>query len=184
MNIKGTAFVTRKDTIIKAFGEERWNSFSAKLAAKDKYFSQTIMTVTLIPLDKFIIFLDDVLKEFFNNDNNHYWKLGEKSADFSLAEGGPYHAYLLTKDIKQFVESGMPKLWSTYFDGGIFTSRLENNVVHITITGLPTKHIYFEFLIMGYIRQALVIFGKKAVERRIRGFSVGNNDIHYQFELS
>jgi hypothetical protein len=184
MNVKGTAYVTRKDTIIKAFGEERWNSFIAKLTAKDKYFNQTIMNITLIPLDKFIIFLDDVLKEFFNNDNNHYWKLGEKSADFSLAPGGPYHSFLLSKDIKQFVELGMPKIWSTYFDGGIFTSRFENNIAHITIAALPTKHIYFEFLIMGYIRQAIVIFGKKAVERRVRGFSLGNNDIYYQFEIS
>ncbi|MFZ1981557.1 MAG: hypothetical protein WAU61_09640 [Smithella sp.] len=184
MNVKGTAYITRKDTIIKTFGEERWNTFSAKLAAKDKYFNQTIMNITLIPLDKFIIFLDDVLKEFFNNDTNHYWKLGEKSAEFSLSQGGPYHSYLLTKDIKQLVESAMPKIWSTYFDGGTFTSRLENNVVHITISGLPTKHIYFEYLVMGYLRKAFTIFGKKAVEHRVRGFSLANNDIYYQFELS
>lgn len=184
MNVKGTAFVTRKDTIINAFGEERWNAFMTKLAAKEKYFSQSIMTVTLIPLDKFIVFLDDVLKEFFNNDNNHYWKLGEKSADFSLAEGGPYHSFLLTKDIKQFVESVMPRIWSTYFDGGKLTAKFEDNTVHINISDLPSKHIYFEYLVMGYIRQALVIFGKKSVERRVRGFSLGNNDIYYQFKIS
>jgi len=183
MNVKGTAYLTRKDTIIKAFGEERWNSFITRLTAKDKYFSQMIMSVSLIPLDKFILFLDDVLKEFFSNDNTHYWKLGEKSAEFALSQGGPYHSYLLTKDIKQFVEAGMPKLWSTYFDGGIFTARFENNTVHITIAGLPTKHIYFEFLVMGYVRQALIIFGKKVVEHRVRGFSLGNNDIYYKFEL-
>lgn len=183
MNVKGTAYLTRKDTIIKAFGEERWNSFSAKLVAKDIYFSQMIMNITLIPLDKFILFLDDVLKEFFNNDKMHYWKLGEKSAEFALSPGGPYHSYLLTKDIKQFVESGMPKLWSTYFDGGTFTARFENNVAHITIAELPTQHIYFEYLVMGYVRQALHIFGKKAVEHRIRGFSTGNNDIYYKFEI-
>jgi len=183
MNIKGTAFVTRKDTIIKAFGDARWNAFIAKLAEKDKYFSQTIMNITLIPLDKFIIFLDDVLKEFFNNDSNHYWKLGEKSADFALAPGGPYHSYLLTKDIKQLVEAGMPKIWSTYFDGGTFSSKYENNVVHIMISNLPTKHIYFEFLIMGYVRQALAIFGKKAVEHRVKGFSLGNSEIYYKFEV-
>lgn len=184
MNVKGTAFVTRKDTIVKAFGEERWNAFMAKLAAKEKYFSHPIMTVTLIPLDKFIVFLDDVLKEFFQNDNNHYWKLGEKSADFSLAEGGPYHSFLLTKDIKQFVESVMPRIWSTYFDGGTLTAKFEDNVAHIKISDLPAKHIYFEYLVMGYIRQALFIFGKKAVEQRVRGFSSGNNDIYYQFKIS
>jgi hypothetical protein len=183
MNVKGTAYLTRKDTIIKAFGEESWNSFIAKLAAKDKYFSQMIMNITLIPLDKFILFLDDVLKEFFNNDCTHYWMLGEKSAEFSLSPGGPYHSYLLTKDIKQFVEAVMPKIWSTYFDGGTFTARLDNNVAHIKIAGLPTKHIYFEFLIMGYLRKTLLIFGKKAVEQRVRGFSLGDNDIYYKFEL-
>jgi hypothetical protein len=183
MNVKGTAYITRKDTITKTFGEERWNSFSAKLAAKDNYFDKMIMSITLIPLDKFILFLDDVLKEFFNNDSMHYWKLGEKSADFALSETGPYHAYLLTKDIKQFVESGMSKLWSAYFDGGVFAARLENNVVHVTISGLPIKHIYFEYLIMGYVRQSLFIFGKKAVEHRVKGFSLGNDDIYYRFEL-
>lgn len=184
MNVKGTAFVTRKDTIVKAFGEERWNAFMTKLTAKEKYFGQPIMTVTLIPLDKFIVFLDDVLKEFFQNDDNHYWVLGQKSADFSLAEGGPYHSFLLTKDIKQFVETVMPRIWSTYFDGGKLTAKFENNTAHITISDLPAKHLYFEYLVMGYIRQALVIFGKKAVEQRVRGFSSGNNDIYYQFKIS
>jgi hypothetical protein len=184
MNVKGTAYITRKDTIIKNFGEERWKSFSARLAEKDKYFNNMIMNITLIPLDNFILFLDEVLKEFFNNDKMHYWKLGEKSAEFSLSQGGPYHSYVLTKDIKQFVESGMPKIWSTYFDGGTLTAKFENNVAHLKITDLPTKHIYFEYLIMGYARQAFTIFGKKTVEHRVRGFSLGNNDIYYQFELS
>ena len=126
MNVKGTAYITRKDTIIKNFGEERWKSFSARLAEKDKYFNNMIMNITLIPLDNFILFLDEVLKEFFNNDKMHYWKLGEKSAEFSLSQGGPYHSYVLTKDIKQFVESGLPKIWSTYFDGGTLTAKFEN----------------------------------------------------------
>jgi hypothetical protein len=37
---------------------------------------------------------------------------------------------------------------------------------------------------MGYLRQSLAIFGKKAVEHRIRGFSMGDNDIYYKFEIS
>jgi len=184
MNVKGTAYITRKDTIIKNFGEDRWKAFSAKLAEKDKYFNNMIMNITLIPLDNFILFLDEVLQEFFNNDKMHYWKLGEKSADFALSPGGPYHSYVLTKDIKQFVDQVMPKIWSTYFDGGTLTARFENNVAHITISGLPTKHIYFEYLVMGYVRQSLTILGKKYVERRVRGFSLGNNDIYYQYEIS
>ena len=87
------------------------------------------------------------------------------SAKYALSPGGPYNSYLLTKDLKQFVESGMPKIWSTYFDGGIFDARFENNVVHLKISEIPIKHVYFEYMVMGYFKQALKIFGKKSIEK-------------------
>ena len=46
MNVKGIVYLTGKTTIIAAFGEERWNSFIPKLMAKDKFFSNVIMSVT------------------------------------------------------------------------------------------------------------------------------------------
>jgi len=142
-----------------------------------------IMAITVIPLDKFIFFLDEILKEFFNNDPKVYWLFGMASAKFALSPRGPYHSYLLSKDIKQFAESGMPKLWATYFDGGILKGRFENNTVHLTITGLPVKHVYFEYLVMGYLQQALRVFGKKSVQNCIKGFSKGDDEIYYTFEL-
>lgn len=183
MNIKGTAYIAGKVSLIENFGEQRWNSFISKLASKDKYFSQMIMSVTVIPLDKFILFLDEILKEYFNNDSKIYWVFGMASAKYALSPGGPYHSYLLTKDMKQFIESGMPKLWSTYFDGGRLDARLENNIAHLKITDLPIKHVYFEYLVMGYLQQALRVFGKKAAENRVRGFSSGDDDIYYKFEI-
>jgi hypothetical protein len=90
---------------------------------------------------------------------------------------------MLTKDIKQFVEFVLPKLWSTYFDGGIATAQLDNNVAHLKITGLPIKNIYFEYLIMGYFQQALKLFGKKTVAKRVRSISSGDDDLYFQFEL-
>ena len=60
MNVKGIIFLTGKTTIISVFGEERWNAFMAKLAAKDKFFSNMIMSITPIPMDKFILFLDEL----------------------------------------------------------------------------------------------------------------------------
>jgi hypothetical protein len=62
MNVKGIIFLTGKNAITQVFGHEPWNSFMVKLAAKDKYFSNIIMSVTPIPLDKFILFLDDLVK--------------------------------------------------------------------------------------------------------------------------
>ena len=64
MNIKGTAFVTAKFAITADFGEDRWNSFMTNIAAKDKFFSNVIMSVTLIPVEKHFFFLMKCLKNF------------------------------------------------------------------------------------------------------------------------
>lgn len=184
MHVKGTVFVTGKAAITVGFGEERWNSFMAKLAAKDNFFSNIIMSVTIVPVEKHLFFLDEMLKEFFNNDKNQYFLFGRVAAKFALSPGGPYNSYLLTKDIKQFVESGMPKLWSTYYDGGRLIARLENDTVHLKITDLSVKHIYFEYMVMGYFKQALKIFGKKNTEKIVRSIANGDEDIYYKFEIS
>jgi len=183
INVKGTVYLTGKTTVIEAFGEERWNSFMAKLAAKDKFFSNVIMSVTPVPLEKLILFLDELIKEYFNNDKNAYLMFGKVAAKFALSQGGLYHSFLLTKDIKQFVESGLPKLWSTYYDGGAVTTRFDNNIVHLKITGLTIKNYNFETIVMGFFQQAIKIFGKKTVAKRVRSISSGDEDIYFQFEL-
>ena len=124
MNIKGTAFVTAKLAITANFGEERWNAFMQKLALKDNFYKNVIMSITPIPVEKHASFLDEMLKEFFNDDKNQYIIFGRIAAKFALSPGGPYHSYLLAKDINQSVTVGAPKLWSTYFDGGVFTSKI------------------------------------------------------------
>ena len=183
MNVKGIIYLTGKTAIIKVFGEEPWNSFIPKLAAKDKFFSNVIMPITRVPLDKFILFLDELVKEFFNNDMMQYVTFGKVAAQFALSEEGMYKSYLLTKDTKQFVESVLPKLWSTYFDEGTPTTLFENNVAHLKISGLQIKHLYFEYLIMGFFQKALKIFGKKTVAKKVRSLASGDDDIYFQFEL-
>ena len=183
MNVKGIIYLTGKTAIIKVFGEEPWNSFIPKLAAKDKFFSNVIMPITRVPLDKFILFLDELVKEFFNNDMMQYVTFGKVAAQFALSEEGMYKSYLLTKDTKQFIESVLPKLWSTYFDEGKATALFENNIVHLKITGLQIKHYYFEQLLMGYFQKAIKIFGKKTVAKQVRSLASGGNDIYFQFEL-
>jgi len=183
MNVKGTFYVITKTAMIAAFGEERWNSFMAKLAEKDKYFKNVIMSITLIPVEKLIILFDEMCKEFFNNDRMQYSMFGKVGAQYALAPGGPYNSYMLTKDKKQFIEAVLPKLWSTYFDEGIPTTLFKNNVAHLKITGLQIKNLYFEYLIMGYFQKALKMFGKKTVAKRVRSISSGDDDIYFQFEL-
>jgi hypothetical protein len=183
MNVKGSFFVSAKAIMIEVFGEDRWNTFMTKLAEKDKYFSKIIMSVTLIPVEKLIVFFDEMCREYFNNDKMQYQTFGRSGAKAALSPGGVYQSYLLSKDIKQFVEFALPKLWSTYYDGGTFTTKLENNIVHIKITGIPVKYVYFEYLVMGYFQQALKVFGKKSVAKKVRSISSGDDDLYFQFEL-
>ena len=184
MNVKGTVYTTAKATVIEAFGEQRWNSFMTKLAQKDKYFKNNIiMSITLIPLDKTVIFFDELIDECFNGDKNAYVMFGMVGAKFGLSPKGPYQSYLLTKDIKQFVESALPKLWETYYDAGIVTTRLENNVVYVKITGFPIKHVYYEKLLMGFFKQTLKVFGKKSIATMVRSLTAGDDDLYFKYEL-
>lgn len=183
MNVKGTAFITTKASITEGFSRERWNAFMTRLASKDYYFNNEIMPDTLIPVNKYILFLNEVIDEYFNNDEKVYWMFGMVAAKYAFSPGGPYKSYLLTKDIKQFVKRDMPEIWSSYFDGGIFTAKFENNVIHLKITGLPVKNAYFEYLMMGYFKQALKFFGRQSIETCILGFSKDDKDIYYQYEL-
>jgi hypothetical protein len=36
---------------------------------------------------------------------------------------------------------------------------------------------------MGYFQQALKVFGKKSVPKKVRSIVQGDNDIYFQFEL-
>jgi hypothetical protein len=183
MNVKGIIFLTGKTAITQVFGEQPWQSFMVKLAAKDKYFSNIIMSVTPVPLDKFILFLDELVKEFFNNDMMQYMTFGKVAAQFVLSDTGMYKSYLLIKDTKQIVDTVVPKLWSTFFDEGIVTAKFEKNVAHFKITGLKFKHKYFEYLIMGFMQKALRIYGMDGVPKLVRSLAAGDDDIYCQFEL-
>jgi hypothetical protein len=183
MNVKGTVILTGKNAITTVYGEEQWKSFMIKLAQKDKYFSNVIMFVTLIPMDKFIFFLDELIKEFLNNDKSQYSLFGKVAANFGLSPGGPYHSYMLAKDIKKFAESVTPKIWSSYFDGGVVIARVENNIIHIKLTEFPFNDSYFESLVVAFFEHAIHLFGKKSIPKQIRSLTLGNNDFYYQYEL-
>ena len=89
-----------------------------------------------------------------------------------------------TKDINFFVKFVLPKIWTIFFDTGVFITKFENNIVHIKITGIDIKNFDFENLVIGYNQQAVKIFGRKSVAKRIRSFSAGNDDFYFQLVLN
>jgi hypothetical protein len=183
MNAKGISYVVTKGNMIAAFGEEKWTDFMAKLAKKDSYFGAVIMSVTPMPIEKLIVFFDEMCMEYFNNDKMQYEKFGKGGAKAVLSQDGPYRSFMLTKDLKQFIETVLPKVWATYFDSGTATALLVDNVAHVKITGLPIKYNYFEYLVMGYFQQAIKMFGKKSLAKRIRSLAAGDKDIYFQYTL-
>lgn len=184
MNAKGNIVVITKNNMIAGFGEQRWNTFMAKMAERDKYFKDAvIMSVTLVPVVKIMIFFDEMCREFFNNDKAVYAMFGKLGAKSLLEPGGPHQAYMLTRDLNHFVANILPKIWAIFFDAGVFASKLENNIVHIIITGITIKNHDFENLVMGYNQQALKIFGRKSVAKRVRSISAGDTDFYFMLEL-
>lgn len=68
MEVEGAAFLVQKESIIKNHGENQWLEFVKKLGVKDNFFNDPharIGSRTLIPLDKFLFFMDELLKEFY-----------------------------------------------------------------------------------------------------------------------
>jgi len=184
MNVKGIFYVVTKSYMITTFGEERWKAFMTRLAEKDEYFrNKMLMAVTPIPAEKLIVLFDGMCSEFFDNDKTRYELFGKTGAKFALSPGGPYHSYMNTNDIKQFVESSLPKIWSAYFDGGKITARLENHVAHVKISALEIKNAYFERCVLGYFQQAIKVFGRKSVAKQVGSIASGGNEIYFTYEL-
>ncbi len=184
MEVKGVAFLSRKEGIIKQFGKEKWEEFIKKISTEESYFKQPILASTLIPVQSFLIFQDVLLKEFYNNNEQVYWMIGEKSAEWSLLEG-PYKTFLKTKDLNKFVESSLPLLWKMFYSSGIVYTKLDNNnIAHIKILDLPIWHIHFEYTIMGYCKRAFELLGiENLIMNKIKGVSLGDKEIYYQFKI-
>lgn len=183
MEVKGAAFVGRKDAVIKQFGDSAWAKFIEGYAEKDPYFKNSILSTTSIPADKFLAFEEALITNFYNGDKNTYWKHGEQAAEYSLVNG-PYKIYLSSKDVKMFVEERLAAVWRMYYNEGEMVGKVEGNVAEVFINNVPISHIYFEYTVMGYAHKAIELVGAKIIEiKKVKGPSMGTKDSHYQFIL-
>ncbi len=182
MNVKGLSFLPTRSQLIYEFGEERWNDFFESFKVSHPYFDQVILATTEIPMEKYISFIDAMLKEFYNGDEKIYWRLGRLSAKFTLSEKGPFHAFVRSKrEPKEFLSKILHRLWDMNFTGGNAKNEVEGNILHAYIYDLPKYHIYFEYVVMGYIEKALEIIGAKVKEiTKVKGTA---KEIHYKFVL-
>jgi hypothetical protein len=186
VEIKGTAFLTRRDQAIQMGGEPRWEAFIGQLKKADPYFGQPILGTTMVPSDKWLAFMDAFVDHYFPGDRDRaYWTLGEGSASWALGPKGPYGLLLpKTKDLRALVDKSWPKLYAIYFSSGTVRTQLEGNVAHAWLRGIP-MHPYFEILCNAYFKKSMEMLGMgKVTYERVKGSNSPDGEIYYRFTLT
>jgi hypothetical protein len=181
MNVKGTAFITRKNQIINSFGKEKWEIFFNHLKEKDNYFITEPAPVSLIPIQSFLLLNEEMINAFYENNQKMYWVFGEHSAAWALTEG-PYKVFMTSKNLSSFIEQTMPLVWSTYYTEGKMVGVIDQKSITVKIKGITMPHIYFEYTTMSFVKKALELFGLKNIRHEcVNGFDSGHEEIHYVF---
>jgi hypothetical protein len=182
MNVKGAAFLARRSLVIASFGEEKWNALLARLAKREPFFRDIVLPVTQIPAQKFLLFNEMLIAEFFGGDPKANWRLGEKGAEWALGEG-PYKHLVKSRDVDAFIATA-PKLWSTYYDEGAARAVRQGSILDMRLMHIPVSDVFFEYAVLGYFKRGLELVGANVKETRcIKGFSKGDHEVHYQFVL-
>lgn len=179
MEIKGTAFLSKRQQIVRMHGEARWDVFLAELKRKHPFFVRLILATTLIPVDTFLAFMDELLAHFFGGDERAYWEMGARSADWALTEG-PYQLFGADRDIARFIV-GMEQLWSIYFTTSRLRLGFDGRCVDAQATGLPVWHGYFEYMVMGYLQRTFELVGWRVTVERLT--PPRTRDFRYHFIL-
>jgi hypothetical protein len=179
VQVKGTAYLARKNQILKTRGEKAWDDFVARLAEEVPFFKKPILQTTGIPHESFLRFQELLIGEFFDGKDEAYWTMGAAAAEWALTEG-PYKAFIASKDVRSFVLT-FPALWRNYFDTSDVEMSFMPGEIRVQARGLPTWHQYFEFLVMGYFTRALELLGARSIHsQRVRG-GPGVPDFCYLF---
>lgn len=184
MEVKGTAFVARRAFLIAAFGEDAWRELFDAWLRENPDFPEEVIPVSVIRVEDFLRFNDAVVNHFYDGDVRAHWRFGEASAEWALSEG-PYKSFFQSHNTVDFLRT-TPSLWKAYYSEGSFRAEFDpaSSLVDAWIE-VPVPHVHFELNVMGYLHRALELTGAKVVAHEaLRGFSKGDESIHYRFRLA
>ncbi len=185
MDVKGIAFVSRKKAIINQFGEEKYNELMKELGENDEFFKthQDISISDIFPVEKYLLFNDFMLKKFYNNNINAYWKMGEKSAEFALVDG-PYKVLIQNRNIERALTESLPVIWKLYYTEGDVKINFEAGAAEVEFYNLPLNHPYFEHTFMGYVYKLIELCGGKSITYdKLKTIERGDKEINYRFHF-
>ncbi len=185
MRVKGTAIVARRQTVMAEFGAEAWDAFWRDFTdTHAPELAHGVLPTATVPAETFLALSDALVERFYAGDPRAYWRFGVESASWALVDG-PYANFVGTRDVASFLEVA-PALWRAYYSAGAFTAKLaeDRRLVRARIES-PVRHVHFEFSVMGFVERALTLVGADVMGHEVvRGFSRGDDHVHYRFELA
>lgn len=180
MKIKGSTLLSRKAMLGERIGVAAYDAFVAEFARSHPKFPQPMLASTLIPVDVFLEFNDELVRRFFGGDTKIWLEIGELSADY-FAKGGPYADSFYRGDYHKFATK-LPMIWKTLYTEGEARAIESNGVLDVEIES-PVAHVYFELSTIGFVKRGLEMkAGRKVEMKRISGFDRGKK-VHYRFQL-
>jgi hypothetical protein len=185
MQVKGTAFLARRALLEKDVGAAKVRPFLDRFCAAHPGFPSPVLPTSLISIETFLELNDAIVHELYGGDEASYWRFGRMSGEWALTEG-PYRRIREEKSLPEFAASA-PALYRNYFTEGRARSVLEpGGAIQLWIEDIRPRfhHVYFEYAIVGYFERGLeLVSGKPVKKRRIRGFSAGDESVHYRYQL-
>jgi hypothetical protein len=183
MHVKGTAFIARKTFVSRDHTPEAFEEVLAHVVKTYPSLGDPIVATTRIPVLAFIALNDEIVMRLYAGDQHSYFRFGEDSAVWGLTKG-PYKGLVAEKSVRGLVAS-VPTIYKSYFNDGECIATLHGDSrAELRITGIEPRHVYFEYAISGYFARGLEIVSDRVVTmRKLRGFSLGDKDVHYEMVL-
>jgi hypothetical protein len=184
MEVKGTAFLARKAFVEGEHGRACFDQVLREVSLSEPIFSSPILATTRIPIEAFLRLNDAIVHRLYGGDTASYFVFGEASAAWALSDG-PYKRFVTNRSTTEFVGSA-PLIYRSYFSVGEAKGELVGPQVRLFIRGIPARHahVYFEYAINGYFRKGLeMVSGQEVTMRAEKGFSKGDAEVLYEYEL-
>jgi DNA-binding CsgD family transcriptional regulator len=158
VKVSGTTILTRKALVSREFGSEAWRVFFRDMAIARPFFRQPITASSLVPMEDFLAFHDELVLRFYGDRPAALFDLGAASARWVLVDG-PLKDFVQNAEIHSLVAS-FPKLWHRYFaeTDSRSDATLTDSGVEFRVRDLPAWHAYFENFVIGYMKEMLEIY--------------------------
>jgi hypothetical protein len=182
MKVKGSTLLSRKAMFGERIGVATYNAFVDDFARTHPRFPQPMLPSTLVPVEVFLQFNDELVRRFFNGDTERiFWQIGELSCDYFSTQG-PYVDSFYRGDYHRFW-SMLPMIWKTLYTEGEARVSANGDDLDIEIA-CPVAHVYFELSTMAFVHRGLEKkAGRKVDMQRLCGFDAPDKILRYRFHL-